>query len=76
MNTVVLAVVAAAAVACGAHMLWQMRRGRPATCGAAPSREHDVAAVRRRQRDLEARIAELSTPDGGDGQASVHATRG
>ena len=28
MNTVVLAVVVAAAVACPLHMLWQMRRGR------------------------------------------------
>jgi hypothetical protein len=75
MNTVVLAIVAAAAAACPAHMLWQMRRGRGATCGPAPSREHDVAAVRRRQRDLEARIAELSVQNGDDNQPSVPAAR-
>ncbi len=76
MNVIVLAVVAAAAVACPVHMLWQMRRGRGATCGPAPSREHDIAAMRRRQRDLEARIAELTEQNGDDDQSYVPATRG
>ena len=76
MNTVLLAVVAGAAVACPVHMLWQMRRGRGATCGPAPSREHDLAAVRRRQRDLEARIAEVSTLNGDDDQSYVPVARG
>jgi hypothetical protein len=76
MSTVLLAVVAAAAVACPVHMLCQMRRGRRTTCGRAPSRAHDVAAVRRRQRDLEARIAELSVQNADDDQSHAPATRG
>jgi hypothetical protein len=76
MSTVVLAVVAAAVLACPVHMLWRMRRGRGTTCGPAASREHDVAAVRRRQRDLAARIAELSVQNGDDDHSYAPAARG
>jgi hypothetical protein len=60
MSIVVLVVAAAVSVACPAHMLLQMRRGRRPTCASATPSEDDVASLRRRQRDLEARIAELS----------------
>jgi hypothetical protein len=76
MNTVILAAVAAARVACPVHMLWQTRRGRAKTCRPAPSHEHDIATVRQGQRDLEAHIAELSTQNGAHDQSYVPATRG
>jgi hypothetical protein len=61
MTTVLLAVGAAAALACPAHMLWRMRRGDGPTCGDGPYRKAGVDAARRRQRDLEAPIDELAT---------------
>jgi hypothetical protein len=50
-TTIVLAVAVAVALACPAHMLWRMRRGRQASC--MPPRD-DANAISRRQ----ARLAE------------------
>jgi hypothetical protein len=76
MSAVVFAVAAGAAVACPAHMLWQMRRGRRAMCGPAPSQHDDVAAVRRRQGDLDARIAKLSVENVDDDRPYAPTGRG
>jgi hypothetical protein len=76
MSTVVFAAGAVAALACPAHMLWQMRRGRRASCMPAQPQENSVEALRRRQRDLEARIAELSVDDSNDDQSYLRAGRG
>jgi hypothetical protein len=59
MTTALLVVAVAAALACPAHMLWRMRRGRGASC--APSRESadSGSELRARQRALAARIEQL-----------------
>jgi hypothetical protein len=75
MSAVVLAVAAVAAVACPVHMLWQMRHGRRSTCAPATPRD-DVAALRRRQHNLEARIAELSAKNGDEHHSYAPTARG
>ncbi len=60
MSTVLLAVAVIAGLACPAHMCWRMRRGQHAACCPPRHAEPDVQALRQRQRDLQARIAQLS----------------
>jgi hypothetical protein len=76
MSTGVLAIAAAAAVACPAPTLWQMRRGRRPSCASATRGRDDVAALRRRQHDLEARIAELSDENGDEQRSYAPTARG
>jgi hypothetical protein len=59
-STIILGAAAAVAVACPAHVLWQMRRGRRPSCAPVRSDESGVEALRQRQRDLHSRIAELN----------------
>lgn len=66
MTTVILAVAAAAGLACPAHMWWRMRRGKRAACCPATAGE-DGAAVRlqRRQQALRQRLAGLDEEGAG-----------
>lgn len=62
-DAVLYALIAVAALACPAHMWWANRRGKRPLC--CPPRRHteegpaDVEALRARQREVEARLAEL-----------------
>lgn len=68
MTTALLVLAVAAGLACPAHMWWKMRRGERAACAPDPVRREDAEGLRRRQRDLEARIEQA-----GDMQASERA---
>ena len=61
-DAVVYALVLVVALACPVHMWWANRRGKRALC-CAPRRQAepraDLDALRSRQREVEARIAEL-----------------
>jgi len=74
MTAGLLIVVAIAALACPAHMLWAMRRGKPAACH--PRRERSsIDALQARQRALGAELARRSAsadgPSGARGEASL-----
>jgi cell division protein FtsB len=61
-TTLLVAAAVVAAAACPLHMWWQQRRGRRAACGMPVRRaasENDVVALRARQQELAAQIAEL-----------------
>jgi cell division protein FtsB len=61
-TTLLVAAAVVAGAACPLHMWWQQRTGRRAACGMPVRRaasEHDVVALRARQQELAAQIAEL-----------------
>jgi hypothetical protein len=61
-----VAAVLVAGLACPAMMWWQRRRGREAACCAPASvrdERSELEALRERQRELAARIAELDRGD-------------
>lgn len=61
MTTGLAALVVVIALACPAHMLWRMRRGRPASCLPVPRAADEL---RRRQAELAERIARTGAERG------------
>jgi len=77
MSTALLTlVVLVAALVCPAHMLWQMRRGKQASC-CRPTRHDELGELGARQRALGEELARRTAVDGGPGsELRVDATPG
>jgi len=65
-DTLLIALVLVAALACPLAMWWQSRRGRPASCVVAPRNrageaDDDVEGLRARHDELGARIARMES---------------
>ena len=72
-----LVLVTVAALACPVHMWWMNRRGRRAAC--CPERVDaptDLAALRRRREEIQARLVEIDSGPTGNAQATPASTRG
>jgi hypothetical protein len=74
----VLAIATAASI-CPAMMWWQRRRGRAAACArigsAGGPEESELDELRRRRDEIEARIAELGRPAGGEVRPATRPAR-
>ena len=70
-TTLLTLVVVVAALACPAHMLWQMRRGKQAAC-CAPVRRDDLGRLRAHQQALGQELARRADASG----AAAHGHRG
>lgn len=57
MSTVVLVLVAGAALACPAHAWWHMRRGERACCLPAPDTQDEASTLAEQQRALADQLA-------------------
>jgi len=74
--TLLTLVVLVAALVCPAHMLWQMRRGKQASC-CGPTRRDELGELARRQRALGEELARRTAADGRpDSDHRVGATPG